>query len=113
MRILLRGGYIEHTIAAGGIHHKQVRTAPSIKLSGPRRAHRIELFKVYTPEERAAHCWTLFITGPKVRTWGFHCPRGFVPWQRFTAANDRGAIGAGCGETVTVPKAMADGVHHG
>jgi len=105
--ILLRGSYIEHTIAAGGVHHQQVRISPSIKLSGPRRAHRIELWKDIRTQ-RPAECWTLFITGPKVRTWGFHCPRGFVPWQRFTAASDRGAIGAGCGEAEgAAPRSVA------
>src|SRR5690606_35831081 len=29
--ILLDGSYIEHTIAAGGIHRRQLRQAPSIK----------------------------------------------------------------------------------
>jgi hypothetical protein len=96
--ILLRGSYIEHTIAAGGVRREQVRLSPSMKFSGPRRAHRIELWK--SIDGVPAECWTLFLTGPRVRTWGFHCPRGWVPWQRFTAATDRGAIGAGCGEEV-------------
>jgi len=98
--ILLRGSYIEHTIAAGGIHRHQLRNAPSMKLSGSRRAHRIELLRewVMGSGPRTARCWTLFITGPRMRKWGFHCPRGFVPWQQFTAGDDRGAIGAGCGE---------------
>lgn len=44
---------------------------------------------------------SLFVTGPKVRDWGFWCgPDGqtFVPWQQFTAPGDRGAVGPGCGE---------------
>jgi hypothetical protein len=27
--------------------------------------------------------WTLFITGPKYRIWGFHCPNGWVPFDVF------------------------------
>lgn len=42
--------------------------------------------------------WTLFITGARVRNWGFHCPRGWVPWQKFVAADDKGNVGRGCGE---------------
>ena len=40
--------------------------------------------------------WTLFITGPRVREWGFHCPHGWVPWDKFTDPNDPGQIGKGC-----------------
>jgi hypothetical protein len=109
--ILLQGSYIEHTIAAGGIHRRQLRGAPSIKVSGPRRAHRVELVPLWwmtedmdeafdvaadRPHEKAS-CWTLFITGPRVRVWGFHCPeQGWVDWQRFTDPNDTGKIGRGC-----------------
>lgn len=50
--------------------------------------HRIEL--THGP------CWTVFITGPRVREWGFHCPAGWVHWKRFTAPADKGAIGRGC-----------------
>lgn len=42
---------------------------------------------------------TLFLTGPKVREWGFHCPHGWRHWRQFTTpANgvDSGAVGAGC-----------------
>lgn len=43
--------------------------------------------------------WTLFITGPVVRDWGFWCPKGFVPWRDFTAGENGELVGAGCGET--------------
>lgn len=41
--------------------------------------------------------WTLFITGPRYREWGFHCPKGWVHWQEFVGEN-KGEIGRGCGE---------------
>jgi hypothetical protein len=88
--IILEGGYLEHTIDAGGIHHKRERKAGDvrIRLSG-KSAHRIELHN--------GPCWTLFITGPRYRKWGFHCPdQGWIPWERFTAPGDRGDIGKGC-----------------
>ena len=43
-------------------------------------------------------CWTLVITGPKKRVWGFWCPKGFVPWTEFTKPGNEGEIGKGCGE---------------
>ena len=87
--ILLKGEYTEHTIAAGGVHHRRVLSAGAVRLrlSG-RFAHRIELHD--------GPCWTLFVVGPRYREWGFHCPGGWIHWKRFTASDDRGAIGAGC-----------------
>lgn len=41
-------------------------------------AHRLELIDT---------CWTLFITGPRIRDWGFHCPLGWIPWQTFEERN--------------------------
>lgn len=43
---------------------------------------------------------SLFITGPKVRDWGFWCANGpkFVPWQEFVDTCDKGQVGQGCGE---------------
>ncbi len=46
---------------------------------------------------RRETCWSLFITGRKVRTWGFWCPQGFVPWHEFVDQTDSGNIGRGCG----------------
>jgi hypothetical protein len=45
---------------------------------------------------KPAPCWTVFITGPIVREWGFHCPKGWVHWREFTDARDSGSIGKGC-----------------
>lgn len=95
---VLAGGYYEHTIAAGGIHHRRWRPAGSLAISGPRRAHRVELHK-HQAEHGPLHvtCFTLFATGPTVRNWGFHCPqRGWVPWQEFTDPADPGIAGRGC-----------------
>ena len=58
---------------------------------GPWLAHRIELM--------SCPAVTLFITGPRIRRWGFHCPDGrWVPWQEFTAPGDstRPWRGRGC-----------------
>jgi hypothetical protein len=54
--------------------------------------------------------WTLFLTGPRIKEWGFWCPRGWKPWQQYVSAKQdpsvRGngvgsgtsGIGVGCGE---------------
>jgi len=40
---------------------------------------------------------TLFITGPRIRTWGFWCSgTRFVPWEQFVDDRDRGLVGKGC-----------------
>lgn len=91
LSILLRGYYVEHTIAAGGIRHERLLVTGDwrLRLSG-RLAHRVEL-------PHGEPCWTLFVIGPKYRAWGFHCPdEGWIPWQRFTAPDDKGAVGPGC-----------------
>ena len=88
--ILLRGTYTEHTIAAGGINRRQVLAAGSVRMRWTGCiAHRVELHD--------GPCWSLFLTGPRYREWGFHCPKqGWIHWARFTAPDDKGAIGTGC-----------------
>jgi hypothetical protein len=90
LSILLRGSYVEHTIRAGGVHLATPRTAGDLKLRGPGHAHRIELVD--------GACWTLFLTGPRLRVWGFHCAKGWVRWEAFVDGRDAGAVGRGCGE---------------
>lgn len=87
---LLEGAYTEHTIAKGGINVRTVRQAGALKLRRASAAHRIEL--------HAGPCWTLFLTGPKIRSWGFHCARGWVHWRKFTAPDDGNIVGPGCAE---------------
>lgn len=88
LSILLKGEYTEHTIAAGGVHRAVVRRAGQFKFRGAKSAHRIELHN--------GLCWTLFLTGPTLRTWGFHCARGWRPWKEFVDDRDSGKIGRGC-----------------
>lgn len=83
---LILGGYIEHT--PEGVFE---RRAGGVISRYPEALHRLEVI----PGER---CVSLFITGPKVREWGFDCPKGWVPWQQFTDPNDPSKTGPGCGE---------------
>jgi hypothetical protein len=103
---ILRTGYVEHTIAEGGIHVRRQFAAGSLRYLPTKHAHRIELLRkvvrngdpLVRPTDPVEPCWTLFLFGPTVRPWGFHCPeRGWVPWQTFTAADKPGEIGPGCG----------------
>jgi hypothetical protein len=86
--LLIVGEYTEHTIAAGGVSSHIVYRAGDIKLRGAKSAHRVEL--------HAGPCWTIFITGPRLREWGFHCPAGWRPWHKFVASGKPGEIGPGC-----------------
>lgn len=88
--ILLCGAYIEHTIDAGGIHRRRCFRPGDIRLRLPSSAHRVELIS-------GVPSWSLFLTGPRIREWGFHCPHaGWVHWRKFTAADDPGQVGPGC-----------------
>lgn len=52
--------------------------------------------------------WTIFISGPKVREWGFWCPKGWRPWKRYVHVSQdpsgkvgnggTSGVGVGCGE---------------
>lgn len=94
LSLVLAGGYYEQTIAAGGVSTLKWRPPGSAVLRAPWAAHRLEL-----PDELRGRTVTLFVTGPKLREWGFHCRiAGWVLWRDFVASDDPGAIGAGCGE---------------
>jgi hypothetical protein len=88
--LMLEGAYTEHTIAAGGVHRRATYTAGSLRLHWPRFAHRLEVRPEY------GECWTLFVTGPRVREWCFHCARGLVLWTQFTKPGKPGEVGRGC-----------------
>ena len=83
---LIEGGYIEHT-PMGSFERK----AGDFVMRGANQFHRLEV-----PEGGSAI--SLFITGPKVREWGFACPQGWVHWKDFTDENDSSQTGRGCGE---------------
>lgn len=94
--IILAGRYIEHTIDAGGIHRRVLRSPGDVVFRSAPAAHRVELLD----RDRTAGLFpvTLFLTGAVVREWGFHChERGWVHWRDFTNSADGGAtIGRGC-----------------
>ncbi len=86
LSVLLRGRYVEQT--AGG---RKAYGPGAVIVRQASHTHRIEL-------PRGKPCWTLFITGRRVREWGFHCPQGWIHWKQFTAVGKPGEVGPGCGE---------------
>ena len=84
---LLAGEYVEHMILAGGVRTATKYIAGDLRFRGARTAHRIEIDQA---------CWSLFITGPIIREWGFHCEKGWRPWREFVSQQHAGDIGKGC-----------------
>lgn len=86
--IVLLAQYIEHTPRGAFM-----RKAGSIIFRRGTTRHRIELPVV---NGGISYCWTLFITGPRYREWGFHCPQGWIHWRDFTAPGDGSRTDKGC-----------------
>lgn len=84
---LLAGEYVEHSILAGGVQTAIRYRKGNFKFRRAKTAHRIEI---------DLPCWSLFVTGPVIREWGFHCPAGWRSWKIFTSKRDKGMIGRGC-----------------
>lgn len=82
--MLLEGSYIEHTPAGSFL-----REVGSIVMRKATDAHRLEIL----PGGRAV---SLFMTGPKLREWGFHCPQGWRHWRDFCAGEHGEHVGRGC-----------------
>lgn len=97
--LMLRGTLREHTIDAGGVHRRRLIHAGNVRVRSSRFAHRLELI---TPQP----AWTIFITGPVMREWGFHCTKGWVPHGDFVTSEDPGVIGLGCDGPSRKPRPM-------
>lgn len=90
--LIIDGSYIEHRIAAGGCEYAVQRNSGDIVFRRAITAHRLEV-------RNNQSAISLFITGPKIHNWGFHCPKaGWVRWQDFVSSDDHGNVGKGCGE---------------
>lgn len=93
--IVLDGLYIEHRILAGGVQTRTQRGPGDVVFRMAKTAHRVELptaveLGVRDDAVEVLQPITLFITGFKTRTWGFHCPNG---WRRYTDFLDLGKSG--------------------
>jgi hypothetical protein len=91
--LVLRGHYLEYTDKPPNPH---VRKRFSLAYRPLSTFHRVDLPNGFRPDGSYGPmpCWTLVVTGPDVRSWGFRCPDPHVlagrliPWQEFD----------GCGE---------------
>jgi hypothetical protein len=107
--ILLKGSYLEH-LSDGGVKQRKAWrpwTPWRMTFRWPTSAHRVELFheNTWRPDEHlgipcrgSLPVWTLFLTGPTIREWGFICPNGWKHWKAFTKPGAPGQIGPGCND---------------
>jgi quercetin dioxygenase-like cupin family protein len=83
--LMLSGAVFEHVRTRNGEQVRHLR-AGDLVFRGPRLAHRL------SPDPTVpGDCWSLFLTGPKVREWGFHCATGWRPWQAYIADREDGS----------------------
>jgi len=91
LSFMVEGELVEHYKAIDSdCARKRILKAGQWVYRKAKFAHRLQL--------KSDQCVTVFITGPKIRDWGFHCPKGWVPWRDFVSKTDKGSIGRGCGE---------------
>lgn len=84
--IILKGSYVEQSWTGEKKH-----TRGSVIFRRATKRHRLII-----PD--GEETWTLFITGPKIREWGFWCSKGFVHWKDFVDMSNTGKVGPGCGD---------------
>lgn len=94
--VVLDGAYVEHMV--DGSH---IRRFGDVVARGAEEAHRVTLLRdidggFADPAELPSV--SLFLTGPKVRDWGFLCPQGWRHWRDYVNPAEPGKIGKGCGD---------------
>lgn len=88
--IVIDRGFWEH------IKGRRVWRAPgTIVFRRATTPHRIELEFSSGVPRHSHEAISLFITGPRIREWGYHCAGGWVPWQTFHHGRDSGTT-TGC-----------------
>lgn len=77
--LVLAGGYFEERRAGDDVVTHEVRPG-HLNIIRSSTFHRVEL--------REVDCWTLFVSGPAVQTWGFWNRESgvFTGWKSFNAA---------------------------
>lgn len=91
LSFVIWGSIIEHYDDRKGRAKTRVLRAPRVVYRSATFAHRLEVIP-------GGNAWTLFVTAPRVREWGFHCPKRWVHWKEFTGGRKGELIGRGCGE---------------
>lgn len=84
--IILRGIMSEFILLPDGKQHKVAPFKPGdIVNRKASDAHRLVV--------EGEPVWTLFMTGPRLRPWGFNTPDGWVPWREYVEKSDRRKTG--------------------
>ena len=91
LSLILSGGYYEITEGPDLTIQRRWYNPGRLIYRWCSYAHRIELGRDCLGK---IPCVTLFITGPKVRDWGFKCKKGYIPWWEFLGKD--GKEGKGC-----------------
>lgn len=94
MSVILAGGYKETiSLTDGEPQEESTHTWPrgvgTVIYRRSRQAHRLELLY------GEPYAMTLFMTGPKVKDWGFWFPEGWVPYEQVTKTEDGVSIHTG------------------
>jgi len=92
---ILRGRYQEITPydtsdPSGSCFLIHDREPGDVNFRMAKSAHRVRLH-TRTDLRLPEPAWTLFVTGPRVREWGFWCPKGWRHWREFTDPDDSGS----------------------
>lgn len=79
--LMLAGSYREVTESGAVVRHWG-----AVAIRRAEHRHRIELLS--KPDGTSRRCWSIVLTGPRRRPWGFWCrtrngPARFIPWQHF------------------------------
>ena len=80
---ILKGSYVEIVKGPDG-EYSVSRRRWSLASRPAEHAHRVILAR---DGEKLVPCTTLCITGPIVRDWGFHCPKGWRRWSEYLDGN--------------------------
>lgn len=82
--LVLSGAVIEQFRSPAGVRSRRLEAGSAV-FRRARFAHRL------SPDPAVSEdTWTLFVMGPKLREWGFHCATGWVHWEDYTALDPDG-----------------------
>ncbi len=90
LSLMVEAGLLEEYQAGSQERHLRVIEPMQWVYRDAKFAHRLMV--------RDAPALTVFITGPRVRQWGFLCHQGWRHWKDFVGADKPGEVGRGCGE---------------
>jgi hypothetical protein len=104
--LIIRGGYYEHMPSSHWREHYQGLASRGIyyqaqnEVAVRRRPGQVIFRRATAPHRltlpKGSISWSIFITGPVLRNWGFWCPKRWTPWKEFVKLRDSGNENKGC-----------------